>query len=59
MRARGKFVPSPIAPHVMATVHPSSILRAQDEESRHGQKKAFIADLRVAATQLKKLRRAA
>jgi uracil-DNA glycosylase family protein len=59
MRARGKFVSSPIAPYVMATVHPSSILRAQDEESRHGQKKAFIADLRVAATQLKKLRRAA
>jgi DNA polymerase len=59
MRARGKFVPSPIAPYVMATVHPSSILRAQDEESRRGQKKAFIADLRVAATQLKKLRRAA
>jgi DNA polymerase len=59
MRARGKFVPSPIAPYVRATVHPSSILRAQDEESRHGQKKAFIADLRVAATQLKKLRRAA
>ncbi len=59
MRARGKFVPSPIAPYVMATVHPSSILRAQDEESRRGQKEAFIADLRVAATQLKKLRRAA
>ena len=31
---RGVFVPSPLAPHVLATVHPSSILRAPDEASR-------------------------
>jgi DNA polymerase len=43
----------------MATVHPSSILRAQDEESRHAQMEAFIADLRVAAAQTEKLRSAA
>ena len=54
MRERGKFVRSPLAPRVMATVHPSSILRAQDEKSRHEQKEAFIADLRVAAAQIKK-----
>jgi uracil-DNA glycosylase family protein len=59
MRDRAKFVPSPLAPYVMATVHPSSILRAQDEESRRAQKEAFIADLRVAAAQVKKYRRAA
>ena len=59
MRNRGKFMPSPLAPYVMATVHPSSILRAQDEESRREQKAAFIADLRVAAAQLRKRRRAA
>jgi len=59
MRDRGKFVPSPLAPYVLATVHPSSILRAQDEESRREQKEAFIADLRVAAAQMKKQRRAA
>jgi len=59
MRDRGKFVPSPLAPYVLATVHPSSILRAQDEESRRIQKEAFIADLLVAATQIKKHRRAA
>jgi uracil-DNA glycosylase family protein len=59
MRDRGKFVVSPLAPYVMATVHPSSILRAQDEESRRAQKEAFIADLRIAAAQIKKQRRAA
>ena len=58
-RERGKFVPSPLAPYVMATVHPSSILRAQDEGSRRAQKEAFIADLRIAAAQIKKQRRAA
>jgi uracil-DNA glycosylase len=59
MRDRGKFVPSPLAPYVMATVHPSSILRARDEESRHAQKQAFISDLRVAAAQIRKQRHAA
>jgi DNA polymerase len=59
LRDRAKFVPSALAPYVMATVHPSSILRAQDEESRHAQMDAFIADLRVAAAQSKNVRRAA
>src|SRR5881397_3816202 len=35
-RQRGQFVThSPLAPLLTATVHPSSILRAPDEESRH------------------------
>ncbi len=59
MRQRGQFVPSPLAPFVMATVHPSSILRAQDDGSRREQKQAFIADLQGAARQIRKLRRAA
>lgn len=59
MRDRGRFVPSPLAAYVMATVHPSSILRAQDEKSRRAQKEAFIADLRVAASAMKKQRKAA
>lgn len=58
-RHRAEFVPSPLAPYVMATVHPSSILRAPDETSRRQQKQAFIADLRVAAAQISKLRNAA
>jgi DNA polymerase len=55
MRQRGKFVPSPLAPRVMATVHPSSILRAQDDESRREQKQAFIRDLTVAAREIRAL----
>lgn len=46
---RGKLVESPLAPYVMATVHPSSILRAPDEESRRLQKQFFIEDLRTVA----------
>jgi uracil-DNA glycosylase len=45
-RQRGQFVRSPLAPHVMATVHPSSILRARDHESRQSQFRAFVDDLR-------------
>jgi len=43
---RGKFVKSPLAPYVMAMVHPSSILRAPDEETRHAEMKRFVADLK-------------
>jgi uracil-DNA glycosylase len=46
---RGRWVKSPLAPHVMATVHPSSILRAPDEETRHTEYQRFVADLEVAA----------
>lgn len=59
MRQRGQFVKSDLAPYVMATVHPSSILRAPDEASRHQQKEAFIADLRIAAAQMRRLHPAA
>jgi uracil-DNA glycosylase family protein len=48
-RDRGEFVPSPLAPYVLATVHPSSILRAADEADRHAAFEQFVADLRVAA----------
>jgi DNA polymerase len=46
---RGKLVPSSLAPHVMATVHPSSILRAPDEAARDREMKLFIEDLRAVA----------
>ncbi len=54
-RQRGEFVKSPLAPLVMATVHPSSVLRAPDEESRRLQREAFVADFRKVARRLKKL----
>lgn len=59
LRSRGKFVTSPLAPKVMATVHPSSILRAVDHDSREQQRQMFIADLRKVARALRNLRRAA
>jgi len=43
---RGEAVPSPLAPIVIATVHPSSILRAPDEDSRREEMKRFTDDLR-------------
>lgn len=43
---RGEFLQSTLAPIVMATVHPSSILRAPDKKSRHGQMAQFISDLK-------------
>ncbi|HKV27137.1 MAG TPA: UdgX family uracil-DNA binding protein [Candidatus Acidoferrales bacterium] len=43
---RGEFLKSSLAPFVMTTVHPSSILRAPDEETRREEMKRFIADLK-------------
>lgn len=37
-------------PFVLATVHPSSLLRAPDPETRHAEIRKFVADLaKVAA----------
>jgi len=47
-RERGKVLSSKFAPKVVATVHPSSLLRQPDEESRYREYKNFVADLRVA-----------
>ena len=49
---RGVFVASPLAPRVLATVHPSSILRAPDQETRRREMKRFTDDLRAAARAL-------
>ena len=45
-RQHGQVFPSTLGPPIMATVHPSSILRAPDEESRQVAMESFIADLR-------------
>jgi len=49
---RGEFIESPLAPLVLATVHPSSLLRAPDEETRRLETKRFIDDLRKVARAL-------
>jgi uracil-DNA glycosylase len=55
---RGKWMKSEIAPYVLATVHPSSILRAPNDDTRHEEMRKFAADLKVVAQQLR-LRKAA
>jgi DNA polymerase len=42
---RGELVDSPLAEIVTATVHPSSILRAPDDEARRIAYKEFVQDL--------------
>jgi uracil-DNA glycosylase len=51
-RERRRFVESPLAERVIATVHPSSILRAPDEEARATAMRDFVADLEVVAREL-------
>jgi len=55
---RGQWVESPLAPFVMATVHPSSLLRAPDDETRHRETQRFIADLKRVHEALEKHRAA-
>ena len=55
---RGQMVSSPLAPFVTATVHPSSILRAPDEESRRRETELFVADLKRVAAVLRRKRAA-
>jgi DNA polymerase len=47
-RERGKPVESELAEHVLATVHPSSILRGEPEQ-RERSYQAFVDDLKVVA----------
>jgi uracil-DNA glycosylase len=47
-RERGKVLSSKLAPRALATVHPSSLLRQPDEESRQREYERFVVDLRAA-----------
>lgn len=49
---RGTFVASALASRVTATVHPSSILRAPDDDNRRAEMRRFVADLRRVAAEL-------
>jgi uracil-DNA glycosylase family protein len=48
-KRRGEFIESPLAPFVTATVHPSSILRAPDDETRRAEMHRFVNDLKKVA----------
>jgi len=47
-KERGKVLESELTPRVVTTVHPSSLLRQPDEESRRREYALFVADLGVA-----------
>ena len=51
-RERGVPLDSGLAPLVVATVHPSSILRAPDDEARRAERSALARDLRPVAEAL-------
>ena len=53
MAQRGQPITSPFAPAVVATIHPSSILRAPDDESRKAALAGLVSDLRVAAARVR------
>src|SRR3954452_23737756 len=49
---RGELVETDLAPVVAATIHPSAIVRQRDDEARHAERAAFVADLRMVAEAL-------
>jgi DNA polymerase len=46
-RQRGELVSSPLARQVVATIHPSALLRMPDDRDRHAEMERFVDDLRV------------
>jgi uracil-DNA glycosylase len=54
LRQRGQLVESGLAPKVIATVHPSSILRVRDESARRSQMHEFVTDLKKIARLLER-----
>jgi DNA polymerase len=50
--ARGQAIASELAPFVTATIHPSAILRARDDDERKRERDAFTDDLRAVAAVL-------
>ena len=48
MRERGRFVTSPWAPKALATIHPSAVLRGEDEPTQARLYRMLVNDLRLA-----------
>ena len=44
---RGRFVESPLAPHVFATFHPSALLRLKDEAEKEAALAQLVGDLKL------------
>jgi uracil-DNA glycosylase family protein len=52
MRDRGAVIDSTLAPHVLGTIHPSMLLRIEDEDDKQREYARFVADLRTARAAL-------
>lgn len=50
LRNRGQFLKSPLAPKLLATYHPSAVLRAEDETGKARVYETLVADLKLAAS---------
>ena len=53
MKERGQVVSSPIGPKVVATIHPSAVLRAPDSAGRRAAYEMLVADLKIVAKTLR------
>jgi uracil-DNA glycosylase len=53
MQNRGRILSSPLAERMLATIHPSAVLRAPDSEGRRAAYDVLVTDLRVVAETLK------
>lgn len=51
-KMRGKWIETAAAPRLLATIHPSSVLRAPDAAAREQQYREFVRDLTVVAREL-------
>jgi DNA polymerase len=51
-KQRGEWIESELAERVIATIHPSAILRQRDDESRRTEMERFVADLKKVAAVL-------
>jgi DNA polymerase len=56
MQQRGQVLPSALADRVVATIHPSAVLRAPDAEGRRAAYDMLVSDLKVAAKVAKGVR---
>ena len=52
MQQRGQVVSSPSAQRIVATIHPSAVLRAPDPEGRKAAYEMLVADLKIVAKTL-------
>jgi DNA polymerase len=49
MKQRGQFLQTPWAPKLLATFHPSAVLRAEDETGKERVYRTLVADLKLVA----------